>query len=585
MTATLGAVEVEVRANLLPMQAGFAKAEAEAKALGTAAGRAVQQGFGGAAVSAGRSIQAVQADMTNLRFQINDVATGLLSGGSPFMVLSQQAGQFSQILDRQSGGIRGAVGMIGQAFMSMLNPINLGIAAIGVAAYAATSFFSDTEEGADVATAAIKKHEEAIKNLRGAWGEAAKGLMDYLDMSPVVAEADFARSTKATGDAIRTEIGGAIDQINEALAYAQNNVDAVIPDREQFDAVVAAAQQLRDEYESGIIPNVIEFRELMDAVRLNPNASQDVIDIIDLLVGATDRAYDLARALGSAQAAGQQAIQGRFDNLPDFPKSNFMDRAPRPGINPSRDLTSDYGVPSRRGGGGGGGRDPFAAGMERAAERLRSLEQEKVAVGLSGEALARYRAEMQFLNSVQGEWNKLTEDQRAALQDQASKIGDAAAQVENLREKQRELKDAQQEAEDAMAAVGQAAENLFMGIMQGGDAAKMAIAQLVAELLRAAILGDGPLSALFGGGLLGGAAGGASAAAGASAIPRGGRPIALRQPGTRAVSGGNTMATSIVINGGAGADTVAQLRTELKRRDREMMRQLDERERNAWRVN
>jgi hypothetical protein len=239
----------------------------------------------------------------------------------------------------------------------------------------------------------------------------------------------------------------------------------------------------------------------------------------------------------------------------------------------------------RGGGGGGGGRDPFAAGMERAAERLRVLEQEKVAVGLSGEALARYRAEMQFLNSVQGEWNKLTEDQRTALQDQASKIGDAAAQVENLREKQRELKDAQQEAEDAMAAVGQAAENLFMGIMQGGDAAKMAIAQLVAELLRAAILGDGPLSALFGGGLLGGAAGGASAAAGASAVPRGGRPIALRQPGTRAVSGGNTMATSIVINGGAGSDTVAQLRTELKRRDREMMRQLDERERNAWRVN
>ena len=54
-----------------------------------------------------RSMRAVQADAKNLSFQLNDIATGLSTGQSPFMIMNQQMGQVTQILGGQ--GLTGAL--------------------------------------------------------------------------------------------------------------------------------------------------------------------------------------------------------------------------------------------------------------------------------------------------------------------------------------------------------------------------------------------------------------------------------------------------------------------------------------------
>lgn len=74
--------------------------------------------------------------LANMSYQINDIATGLAMGQSPFMILAQQGGQVYQILSSSPQGVGGALKQVGSLLASILTPARLavgGIAAIGVA--------------------------------------------------------------------------------------------------------------------------------------------------------------------------------------------------------------------------------------------------------------------------------------------------------------------------------------------------------------------------------------------------------------------------------------------------------------------
>lgn len=87
-----------------------ARAKAEAKAVRQAlvdqAGAARQASAANAAVAA--SSRLTGAQLGQLQFQLNDIATGLLSGQSPFMILAQQGPQVTQIF----GGVRATLAAI-----------------------------------------------------------------------------------------------------------------------------------------------------------------------------------------------------------------------------------------------------------------------------------------------------------------------------------------------------------------------------------------------------------------------------------------------------------------------------------------
>ncbi|MFG1304150.1 phage tail length tape measure family protein [Xanthobacter autotrophicus] len=76
----------------------------------------------------------------NLGFQVNDVATMLLSGSSPMQVLATQSGQVIQIMQSGQGGVVGSLKSIGVAIVGLMTPVNLiigGLAGMGIAAVAA----------------------------------------------------------------------------------------------------------------------------------------------------------------------------------------------------------------------------------------------------------------------------------------------------------------------------------------------------------------------------------------------------------------------------------------------------------------
>lgn len=70
----------------------------------------------------------------NLSFQLNDIATSLASGGSPFRVLAQQGGQIVQVF-QQGGGVTPVLKGFASTLRGLITPTTLtvaGIAAVGV---------------------------------------------------------------------------------------------------------------------------------------------------------------------------------------------------------------------------------------------------------------------------------------------------------------------------------------------------------------------------------------------------------------------------------------------------------------------
>lgn len=613
----MGSVEVEIRANLAPLQAGLVKAANESAAFSrkvekslqeaTPAVAAMGRGFQQSGAMASSATRNVQNDLLNLRFQINDVATGLLSGASPFMVLSQQAGQFSQILDRQAGGIRGAVGMLGQAFMSMLNPINLAIAAIGVATYAATSFFSDSEDGVDSTEAALKRHEASIRRLKDAYGAAADGVKAYADESKTV----LAALDQQTQETLRSVV-------RDAAAEAQGAIPGrgmFAFDMEELQGAVDLVDKFREAFrllDAGVAsgnPDIGEFRDIMAEIVRDTRVTEEQKKAAYWFLEVTEGAGQAARALeayADAQAQVNASLPavtpsdnpfgrvGSGGNVGRQPGVSPYAQAPAlPRANPANDLTGDFGSETQ---------DAYDDALKAAQDRTYAYQIEQGALSLTAESALRFRTEMEFLSRVSAEWSNLSEEQKAKLQEQAQALGEAAVQTERLRSAQQEaereakaresliggmdarlqrlemeraalgmteeaaasyryemeallqaqqqgltltdadiarihqtaeamgkletetssLKDAQDKAEEAGKALGKSLEDVLMGIVEGGDAARDAIIRLAFELAKAALIGEGSLAGLFGKGLFGetgggggGATGGSSAGAGA----------------------------------------------------------------------
>jgi hypothetical protein len=77
--------------------------------------------------------------MTNLGFQINDVATMLAMGQDPFRIMASQAGQFYQVLSQGEGGVKGSLSYLKDVLVGMVTPARLATAGLlGIGAAAAT---------------------------------------------------------------------------------------------------------------------------------------------------------------------------------------------------------------------------------------------------------------------------------------------------------------------------------------------------------------------------------------------------------------------------------------------------------------
>lgn len=137
--------------------------------------------FGKAANDAGERVKLTSDQVRNLGFQLNDAATMLASGSSPFQVLATQSGQVIQALGDGPGGVRGSLmamfdtakaGAISAA--TALGPIGIGLGVItaGIGAFALA-----TRNSIPDANAALKAHAEILQRV----AQQYEGVQEVLD--------------------------------------------------------------------------------------------------------------------------------------------------------------------------------------------------------------------------------------------------------------------------------------------------------------------------------------------------------------------------------------------------------------------
>ncbi|MBB2973944.1 phage tail length tape measure family protein [Mesorhizobium sp. RMAD-H1] len=229
-----------------------------AKAAGTSA-TGIENRFKSANDNAGKSFQkagrdaekslgATRAAVSNLSFQLNDIAMGLASGTSPFTIMIQQGSQVAQALQGAGGGLVGAVKALGGAFATMVNPVSLASYALIGLTGAAVQYFMTLGDELPDADQLLKNHAELIKSFDAAFGIAEKGAKQYSDAVRNIALqklrdefGDLQKVVRSTADDVSDRLlgvpigdfGGATKTIDD-FRQALSRLDGDTPDLRGF---------------------------------------------------------------------------------------------------------------------------------------------------------------------------------------------------------------------------------------------------------------------------------------------------------------------------------------------------------------
>lgn len=179
--ASAAAVIAAPTATRVDMAAGWAALGAQGGA--TADGLAVARGMASATAATNVMTQAANQnaravglqrhELTNLSYQINDVATMALMGASSFQIAATQGGQLVQIVQSANGGISGIMQQASNAALSFarsLSPATIALAAIGTGLAAAT-----------VAAMAYNSQQRELERTTFVRGRASGATLDTLN--------------------------------------------------------------------------------------------------------------------------------------------------------------------------------------------------------------------------------------------------------------------------------------------------------------------------------------------------------------------------------------------------------------------
>lgn len=295
------------------------------------AGSGMAKGFERGAAGATRSMGQVRAQTANLSFQLNDIATQLASGTSPFTVMVQQGGQVSQIF-QGSGGLVNSFKLLGAGIASMVNPTSL--ATLGIIALTGylVQYFTTGEDAVPKLDDLLKEHAENIRALESSYDNAGDGLKRYAEESLAVQKAKVALSNVKLSEALDQEIkalaetsplfertmvdtaalrreldqllvgGGStdraqelisiLDQVHEGVGGVSGVVVKASKEFEPFNAQIIEFKRGLDSGE----PNLKKFREGVANLIADKNTPNDIKKLGERLLELTDAADKSARA-------------------------------------------------------------------------------------------------------------------------------------------------------------------------------------------------------------------------------------------------------------------------------------------------
>ena len=252
------------------------------------------------ATAAAGSVKLSTQQLANMQFQLQDIAVGLASGQSPFLVMAQQG---SQIVQAFAGGTGVAVALraVGAGIVTFVtNPLNLMVLGFGLAATAASALFSAVSSGAASTDDLLARHEELIGKIKNAWPQATEGVREYARESIAVLDTQL----RADAERLRTQLAGVIRDAEAELksfqpADALSLTFALKPEFEPFREAVAA---LAAEARSGT-PGILGFRRAVAEIAATDPENAALQTLAGRLLAVTDDAAEVATALRAAEDA------------------------------------------------------------------------------------------------------------------------------------------------------------------------------------------------------------------------------------------------------------------------------------------
>jgi GH24 family phage-related lysozyme (muramidase) len=234
-------------------------------------------------VNSGRKVEqslgAQRAAVSNLSFQLNDIAMGLASGTSPFTIMVQQGSQVAQVFNGSGGGLVGAIKTLGGAFTQMINPVSLASFALIGLTGAAVQYLMTLKSDVPDAEKLLKAHAELIKSFDDAWGIAKKGVEGYsesvkkIELQKLRDEfGSLQKAIEAAGKDLKSDVlsvpvsefGGATQTVID-FQHALGQLNKDIPDFRDFSLEMEKIEGMK-----GIPENI---RELAKQLRLSANES------------------------------------------------------------------------------------------------------------------------------------------------------------------------------------------------------------------------------------------------------------------------------------------------------------------------
>ncbi|MEQ1955313.1 phage tail length tape measure family protein [Mesorhizobium yinganensis] len=294
-----------------------------------------------------QSLGAQKAATQQLQFQLNDIATQLASGTSPFQVMAQQGGQVVQALTG-SGGVLGALRLVGAA---ALNPFTLATVAITTLAGVATAYFKDTAKDAEDANKKLEEHRAAVKAALDAWdGAPPKELVAYNQELERLSDLEKQRA------ALKIIISDGLKPVNEAAAAAAETFDQLFARLETRNVDAKVLSDLRRDFDrmkdaidggnasaTDILPIFTRLQDLEASIGTTKGFStlkqqiQDLLPLVDKANAKLEGTRRIADNLGANFRVDMGDDVGTFlrdRSRPTIPLPDTVNETPEPRVDP-----------------------------------------------------------------------------------------------------------------------------------------------------------------------------------------------------------------------------------------------------------
>lgn len=216
-------------------------------------------------------------EMKNLGFQVNDVATMLASGSSPFQVLATQGGQFYQILAGSEKGLVGSLKGFGAATLGLLGPLGMFGVALAAATTAAYGLHSLIKTEGPTVEKLLDEHARLVGVVKSAYDNATKSARDWFNQSKEVSQLQLLQQQLDLRRKLNEETGKVLtptlDKSFVAFFTGGSMGDASI--QAKFKPFSDAIYTLNEQLQAGS-PNVRQFVDEVARIGLANPALQKV---------------------------------------------------------------------------------------------------------------------------------------------------------------------------------------------------------------------------------------------------------------------------------------------------------------------